>query len=54
MRVETLSFTRSYWSFNWRLDPEELSVRLSEWLRDHQDIIIQKIQHDVVGGFARR
>lgn len=51
MRVETLCFTRPYWSFNWKLDPEELAVRLSEWLRDHQDIIIQKIHHDVVGGF---
>ena len=51
MRVEIITFTRPFWSLNWQLDPDDMAIRLSDWLRENEAIEIHKINHDVVTSF---
>jgi hypothetical protein len=50
MRVQVFSVTKSFFSFTWKLDPEELGARLSGWLQENPNIEIKEIKHDVVNG----
>lgn len=51
MRVEILSVTKPYFSMSWKLDPVEMKIKLEDWFREHTNVHIEDIKHDVVTSF---
>jgi hypothetical protein len=51
MRVELFCFTCPYFSWSWKIDPDEVRSALSRWLSRHGDVHIREIRHDTVASF---
>ena len=51
MKVQLFTFTKPYFSLNWKIDSVEIEQSISTWLGQNHEINIVTIKHDAVSSF---
>jgi hypothetical protein len=48
MQVQVFCFSRPYFAWSWKIDPEEVRSALAAWLARHRHVEVRDIRHDTV------
>lgn len=51
MQVKIFEFSKSVFSWSWKISSEEIEMQISAWLDQHPDIQIESIQHSSFASF---
>lgn len=48
MKVQTFCFAQPYFSWSWKIDPQEVQGAIAGWLSRNAGVAIREIKHDTV------
>ena len=51
MQFQMFCFTKPYFSWSWKLDPDSVQREISNWLAQNKGIVVREIKHDTVASF---
>ena len=51
MRVQVFCFSQPYFSWSWKIDPQEVQGTIANWLSRNSGFSVREIKHDTVASF---
>jgi hypothetical protein len=50
MKIKVFEFSTSYWSWGWRVSPQDVERALAQWVSENPNVQIRDIKHTTMGG----